>query len=524
MNLAGPLRRFGAPSVLVLALLAINGAAILGIVGARREADRIAADDLELQTLAQARSLEAVLATLRGDLIYFSQSPPLSRALDFLEAPDPYLQRQGRLDIEGTIYLFVEAHPPLERLAVLDRKGRPLLATGRRDGLPLFLTSEELESGPEEPERLVRSLWTLGATPGHGTLEAWIAPDALLAIAAPTLKDRLELQTTDDAAAPGEEPAGAFVVRQPVADPSWSPPIRWTLVRRERESRLLESVEVLARRFRTTLILNLAVMSLALVVGALAYRQARRAERLEERNRVEAQLRELERQVQHSERLASVGRLAAGIAHEINNPLAGMSNYLTLLRDDLRDGQVARAAGLVDRVQEGLDRAAGIVRQVLTFADPGKSPRREVDVADVLERTVEFVRKNPEFRHVELALEANRPLTLAGNPTTLAQLFLNLVLNACHAQPGAGRVDVRASVDAAGGIATIAVEDRGPGLSDEVLRHLFEPFQSTRGSTGLGLAICHGIVGEHGGRIRGENRAGGGARFVVELPLAGRQG
>ncbi len=516
-------RGLGAPTLLLLALLAINGAAVWSIVSTRREATAIARDELELQTFAQARTVEAVLATLRGDLIFLSQAPPLSRAIEILERRDPFTRRQGRLDLEGTLYLFMESHPPLQRLSLLGRDGRPLLAIGRREGAPVLVSREEIDAGPEDADRLACSIWPLGSGSGTGTVEAWVAPEALLEIAAPTLRERLELVPGDAPPAAEGADEGAFVVRQPVSAERWMPPIRWTLVRRENESRLLASVDVLAQRFRTTLALNLLVMSLALFLGGLAYRQARRAERLEAENRHQAQVRELEQRVRHSDRLASVGRLAAGIAHEINNPLAGMSNYLTLLREDLQRGRVPEAAGLVDRVQEGLDRAAGIVRQVLAFADPGRSPREGIDLAAVLDRTVAFVRQNPDFRHLELVVEAKpRPLSLDGNPTTLGQLFLNLVLNACHAQPAAGRVDVRASIDTAAHAAVVAVEDRGPGLSEEALRSLFEPFHSTRESTGLGLAICHGIVGEHGGRIRGENRDGGGARFVVELPLGER--
>ena len=108
---------------------------------------------------------------------------------------------------------------------------------------------------------------------------------------------------------------------------------------------------------------------------------------------------------------------------------------------------------------------------------------------------------------------------LRTKPANPLHPFSNLTWHACHAQPEKGCVDVTSTIDAEDGVAIVTVEDRGPGLSDEVMRRLFEPFHSTRGSTGLGLAICHGIVGDHGGSIHAENRADGGARFIVELPL-----
>ncbi|HEX5760082.1 MAG TPA: ATP-binding protein, partial [Thermoanaerobaculia bacterium] len=312
---------------------------------------------------------------------------------------------------------------------------------------------------------------------------------------------------------------GELAARVAVRDARWTPPIAWTLVRREPGSELVQSVETLAGRYRTTVLLNLAVMTLTLALGLLAFRQVRRAARLEVENEQQARVRELERQLMHSERLASVGRLAAGMAHEINNPLAGMANYLSLLDDDLRDGRTAEAPALVARVREGLARAAAIVRQVLAFSDPGKAPKTPLDLRPVLAETVEFVRGNPAFRGLPVRLTGEAgPLPVLGNRITLGQLFLNLILNACQSQPEGGEVEVGAR--RAGGAVTVTVADRGPGLAPEVLAHLFEPFTSTRGSSGLGLAVCHGIVADHGGAIRGANRPDGGALFEVRLPLA----
>ena len=201
-------------------------------------------------------------------------------------------------------------------------------------------------------------------------------------------------------------------------DARWTPPIAWTLVRSEPGSELVQSVETLAGRYRTTVLLNLAVMTLTLALGLLAFRQVQRAARLEAENEQQARVRELERQLMHSERLASVGRLAAGMAHEINNPLAGMSNYLSLLEEDLRDGRTAEAPALVAQVREGLARAAGIVRQVLTFSDPGRAPKAPLDLRDVLVETVEFLRGNPAFRSIAVRLEGDEEATAAGAAAT----------------------------------------------------------------------------------------------------------
>ncbi|HVF60846.1 MAG TPA: ATP-binding protein [Thermoanaerobaculia bacterium] len=528
MSGAYRLRAAGFPglriTVLLLAvLLTVNAVAVWGILSARAGAHRAARDELALQTTAHARSLEAVLATLRGDFIFLSQSPPLLQYPAALQGEDETQRRWARLDVDSTLLLFAEAHPQVERLVVRGDLGEALAVVGRRGGVPVLLPPASFaERATGSGRRLLAGRWPLGTpTPlaaAPGTLEAWISPDALLAIAAPGFGERLRLETRRTPAA-GRGGGGGLEARVAVREPRWTPPIAWTLVRSEPGSELVQSVESLAGRYRTTVLLNLAVMTLTLALGLLAFRQVRRAARLEAENEQQARVRELERRLMHSERLASVGRLAAGMAHEINNPLAGMSNYLSLLEEDLRDGRTAEAPALVARVREGLARAAGIVRQVLAFSDPGHAPKAPLDLREVLAETVEFVRGNPAFRGVAVRLDGDAgELPVLGNRITLGQLFLNLILNACQSQPDGGEVEVLAERGEEG--LTVIVADRGPGLAPAVLNHLFEPFTSTRGSSGLGLSVCHGIVADHGGAIEGANRHDGGALFAVRLPLA----
>ena len=510
--------------LLLLVVLAVNGVAVWGILSAREEARSVALQELALQTDVQARALEAALATLRGDFIFLSYSPPLSRAPAAASGEDPVTRRWSRLAIEGSIILFLEAHPAIERLQVRTTGGT-LVSAGRRQGLPVLLPPQNDLTGGDRAGRLVRVSWPLGPERAvvddpEGSIEALLDPVRLLASVAPGQGGRLALEIGGTGEPGAFRRDGTFVARSPVVDERWAPPIRWTLVRREEAGRIVGSLERLAGRYRTTVALNVLVMSLTLVLGLVAFRQVRRAARAEAESRHQARVRELERQVRHSERLASLGRLSAGIAHEINNPLEGMRNYLQLLEEDLEAGEAAQAAAMVPRVREGLERVAAIVRQVLRFGDPGRAPNRPVDLDAVVRDTLELVRADRRFTGVEvrpeLSLGPEQPVY--GNPTTLGQLVLNLVINACQAQPGGGEVTVATGRLDGRGVLTVA--DRGPGFSGEVLAHLFEPFFSTRGSTGLGLAVSHGIVAEHGGTIRGENRDGGGGRLVVELPLA----
>ena len=306
--------------------------------------------------------------------------------------------------------------------------------------------------------------------------------------------------------------------------------MRWLLVRDEAASQVLRSFDVLSQRYRTTLLFNAAVILFTVVLAAFALRQVSRAARLEAENRQQARVRELERQLMHSERLAGVGRLAAGMAHEINNPLAGMSSYLSLLQDDLEQGDVESATATAPKIREGLDRAAKVVRQILAFSDPARAPKEPVDLCRIVRDTADFVADNPAFENVTVKRNLpDEPVRVHGNATALGQVVLNLLLNACEMQIDGGEVDLSLIVlnDRNGdpAKAIVSVFDRGPGFDHEALEHLFEPFYSGRGSSGLGLSVCHGIVRDHGGTIEAGNRRqmrrGGEGAFVhVKLPFA----
>jgi signal transduction histidine kinase len=155
---------------------------------------------------------------------------------------------------------------------------------------------------------------------------------------------------------------------------------------------------------------------------------------------------------------------------------------------------------------------------VLAFADPGKTQPVRVDLNGVLRDAVSFLRSNPAFRRTEVSfVPAGDGLFVLGNPVTLGQLFLNLLINALQFQPAGGLIEVVAG--AGERTAIVSVTDHGPGIRPEDLPRIFEPFFSTRGSTGLGLSVCQAIALAHGGNITAENREEGGACFRVEIPL-----
>jgi signal transduction histidine kinase len=170
-------------------------------------------------------------------------------------------------------------------------------------------------------------------------------------------------------------------------------------------------------------------------------------------------------------------------------------------------------------VQQGLERAASVVRQVLAHADPARAPRSPVDLGRVLGETTEFVRTRQEFARIrfETAMP-EEPLVVTGSPIMLGQVVTNLILNACEAQPGGGEVLVSGRRE--GGRAVAEVADRGPGVPEADRERIFEPFYSTKDSTGLGLSVCHSIVRDHGGELVALAREGGGAVFRLSLPAA----
>jgi two-component system sensor histidine kinase DctS len=281
--------------------------------------------------------------------------------------------------------------------------------------------------------------------------------------------------------------------------------------------------EPVAARYRATLGLNLAAMAFAALLGVLAVREAARRERVEAKAAEAIRVRELERQLFHAERLTTVGRLAAGIAHEINNPLEGMANYLSLAEDAVAKGDTEAAGRRLDGVRQGLDKAAGIVRQVLAHADPATAPRTPVDLNALLSESVEFVRSRPEFSGIAFATDLSpHPLRALGSPIMLGQVASNLIINACEAQPLGGEVLVASARE--GGRVVVDVADRGPGVAEENRQRVFEPFFSTKDSTGLGLSVCHAIVREHGGELVALPRPGGGAIFRLALPALAEAG
>ena len=504
-------------ALLAVLLFSINFIGIWGILYSSREAQDAVLNDLELQAVAGARSLEAILASARADFLFLAKSSPIIGFQQALKDPDPMARRWKRLDIEATLLLFLTSHPEVERISLLNR-GMAAIIAGYRSGAPVILSpsSEEERVNPDES---FITQWELGDPVLGNHMEVKISTEQLLKLSNPSQEYSLVLKPVSEVEDDDKIRAGENTVIVPVHDTSWLPAIDWTLIRSERRAGLLQSLGRLTGRFQMTLVINVLLILLATVLGILSFRQARKSIALEIENQQQSQIRELERQLMHSERLASVGRLTAGLAHEINNPLEGMSNYLSLLEDDFKTGNTETSLDFVLKVKEGLKRVAGVTRRALKFAEPGRKPDTLINLQQVVEETVQFVGNNKIFRNIDVQINPNRENPrVMGNPVTLGQAFLNLLLNAAEFQGGEGQI--RIDFDQKDGFTKVTVADSGPGIDEEILPRIFEPFQSGRGSTGLGLSICRSIIEHHEGSIEAANQPGGGAVFSIYIPIA----
>ena len=247
-------------------------------------------------------------------------------------------------------------------------------------------------------------------------------------------------------------------------------------------------------------------------------------DRLEELQRTTDELTTAQEQLVRSARLAAVGRLSAGVAHEIGNPLAAIRGLLDLMQTGDLDPEEEKE--FVGRIQREAERIHHTIRDLLDFSRNGPSQEGRIeasaDLSEVVSDTIKLIDRQTRFRDIDLALTLDDGLPrVRGDHERLRQLLLNLLFNAADALGGKGRIEVRAANG--GGVVHLIVEDDGPGIDGEILEQVFDPFVTTKApgqGTGLGLAVCHTIVERLGGSIQAVNRKQGGAAFEVRLPAA----
>ncbi|MCA9089544.1 MAG: hypothetical protein KDA90_13045 [Planctomycetaceae bacterium] len=232
-------------------------------------------------------------------------------------------------------------------------------------------------------------------------------------------------------------------------------------------------------------------------------------------------LQDSQRESLRSEQLAAIGQLAAGLAHEIRNPLTAMKTIVQLARN--QGGAAALNDKDVEILDEEITRLNDHVQIFLDYARPPNPRRQQVNLCDVIQRTVQLTTRRAEQQGITIRTSLpDHPVVTTADPDLLQQVVLNLVLNAIDAQPGGGDIELKLMeppAETETGKIQIEFLDAGPGFRTESPEHLFDPFFSTKESgTGLGLAISRRIIEQHGGTITASNRPTGGARFTIEIP------
>ncbi len=229
---------------------------------------------------------------------------------------------------------------------------------------------------------------------------------------------------------------------------------------------------------------------------------------------------QLAKQLSQAEKLSSIGLLAAGVAHEVNTPIAGISSYTQMLlkQTPAEDPRTA----LLTKIEKQTFRASEIVNNLLNFSRMSEDKFEPVDINQILHDGLALLEHQLSKNGIEIQKTLVDPLPPAyGNRSRLQQVFVNLLLNARDAMPSGGSIHIRSSSEQ--GHICIDITDTGRGMPEEVLRHIYDPFYTTKEvgkGTGLGLAVSYGIIQEHSGRIFVESTPGEGTHFQVKLPVA----
>jgi two-component system NtrC family sensor kinase len=241
---------------------------------------------------------------------------------------------------------------------------------------------------------------------------------------------------------------------------------------------------------------------------------------------------ELEAQLTQAEKLSSIGLLAAGVAHEVNTPLAVISSYTQMLAKQMRPlmEQDKRLAPVLDKITQQTFRASEIVNGLLNFSRTGSSEFGSIDLNRLLLDTLTLVDHQFKTARIEVETELDQELPrIQGNEGKLQQVVLNLLLNARDAMHGSAEARIRIATQRRAGRVTVVVQDFGNGIEPDHLHRIFDPFFTTKSKpgngqhkgTGLGLAVSYGIMQEHGGKMQVESEVGAGTTFRLEFPAAG---
>jgi two-component system NtrC family sensor kinase len=232
-------------------------------------------------------------------------------------------------------------------------------------------------------------------------------------------------------------------------------------------------------------------------------------------------LRELNAHLIRTEKLAAAGTLAAGVAHEVNNPLASISSLIQMLQT--RTSVDTETREMLRLISTQIDRITQVLRDMMDFARARPPARAPLDINRIVAASIRLASFDKAFQRLQLDIkeDASVPLVFA-DPDQLQQVFLNLLLNARDAMPAGGELTVSTRYEAPPGEIVVEFSDSGTGIAPEHRAHVFDPFYTTKAAgtgTGLGLAVCYGIVTAHGGHIEIGPHNGAGTTVRVKLPV-----
>lgn len=237
-----------------------------------------------------------------------------------------------------------------------------------------------------------------------------------------------------------------------------------------------------------------------------------------------AEYEELLKQLRHADRLATLGQLAAGVAHQLNEPLGSILGYAQLVK---KEGEFSdQVSGDLQRIIDASLDAREVIRKLLLFARPMLAQRSQITLDQIVEEGLWFFESRCEAQKIELVRElANQEKTIYVDETQIRQVVVNLVVNAMQSMPDGGKLTVRTREEEK--IVVLEVEDSGVGIEETLFDQIFVPFFTTKDvneGTGLGLSIVHGIVKAHGGTIKVMSSPGKGSRFCVQFPVEAAEG
>jgi two-component system NtrC family sensor kinase len=242
---------------------------------------------------------------------------------------------------------------------------------------------------------------------------------------------------------------------------------------------------------------------------------------LREKIEMESRLQKTQLQLLQAEKMSSLGKLAAGVAHQLNNPLGGITLYGQLMLEEYDLSEPATQD--LERIIEDAERCRNTVRELLEFARQTRQEIRLNDINHALSQTLYLLENQSTFHNIEIVRKLAPDLPKV--PSDIQQLnhvFMNIILNAAEAMEGTGRLTVETQLTKDGEHARIRISDTGPGIPEDVMIHIFDPFFTTKEEgkgTGLGLSMVYGIIEEHAGKVHVKSRPGEGAVFTIRLPL-----